>query len=276
MGNLADDIVVQGADGRYQAELSTDWDFWGPNGGYVASLGLRAVQAHSALPRLASMSTHFLSGSRHGQVDIDLTTLRASPRAESIRVSMSQEGRPTCEILVWMVADDLVGPVHDHARRPDLPGHEQLLSIIDLVGEGTEPPWPIFRNIEWKPFEWQHPGAHDDAAAEARWSAWWRFLPQASFSDPFVDMARAVILLDLNTWAAGSKGRPYETTYVAPTIDLSIQFHQARPDTEWLLVDGIADLAKGGLVTGQSRVWSSGGTPVASCFSTLLCRGIRS
>ncbi|MFD1939809.1 MULTISPECIES: thioesterase family protein [Nonomuraea] len=276
MGNLADDMVVKGADGRYQAELSADWDFWGPNGGYVAALGLRAVQAHSALPRLASMSTHFLSGARHGHVDIDVTTLRTSRRAESIRVSMSQEGRPVCESLVWMVATDLVGLVHDHVRRPDLPGHEQLLSIIDLVGPDMEPPMPIFRNIEWKPFAWQHPGVPDPAAAEARWSAWWRFLPQATFDDAFVDAARAVILLDLNTWAAGSKGRPYEISYLAPTIDLSIQFHQAQPDSEWLLVDGMADIADEGLVSGQSRLWSSDGTLIASAFSTLLCREIRS
>lgn len=275
MGNLADDIVVKGADGRYQAEVTAEWDFWGPNGGYVAALGLRAVQAHSVLPRLASMSTHFLSAARHGPIDIALTTLRTSRRAESIRVSMSQEGRPVCELLVWMVATDLVGPVHDHAHRPDLPGHEQLLSIIDLMGDKAEPPWPMFRNIEWKPFPWQHPGADDPAAAEARWAAWWRFLPQATFDDPFVDAARAVILLDANTWAAASKGRPYEMSYLAPTVDLSIQFHRAAPDSEWLLVDGMADLADEGLVSGQSRLWSSDGTLIASGFSTLLCRELR-
>ncbi|MFI6599341.1 thioesterase family protein [Nonomuraea sp. NPDC050536] len=275
MGNLADDTVVKGTDGRYQADLSGEWDFWGPNGGYVAALGLRAVQAHSTQPRLASMSTHFLSTARHGPVEINVTTLRATQRAESIRVSMSQEGRPICESLVWMVAADLTGVVHDHVRRPDLPGPEELLSIIDLVGAETEPPWPIFRNIEWKPFEWQHPGASDPAAAEARWSAWWRFLPQATFEDAFVDAARAVILLDLNTWAAGSKGRPYEVTYFAPTIDLSVQFHQAQPDSEWLLVDGMADIAKDGLVSGQSRLWSSTGTLIASAFSNLLCKEIR-
>ncbi|WP_067134654.1 thioesterase family protein [Microtetraspora malaysiensis] len=275
MGNLADDTIVKGAGGHYEAVLSGEWDFWGPNGGYVAALGLRAVQAHSTQPRLASMSTHFLSTARHGHVDIEVTTLRATQRAESIRVRMTQEDRPICETLVWMVATDLAGVTHDHVRRPDLPGHEQLLSIIDLMGPGIEPPMPIFHNIEWKPFEWQHPGGTDQAAAEARWSAWWRFLPQATFEDPFVDAARAVILLDLNTWAAGSKGRPYEMSYFAPTIDLSIQFHQAQPDSEWLLVDGMADFAKDGLVSGQSRLWSSTGTLIASGFSSLLCKEIR-
>jgi len=48
MGNLADDTEVSGADDHYVARLSRDWEIWGPNGGYLASVAIRAAGAHSA------------------------------------------------------------------------------------------------------------------------------------------------------------------------------------------------------------------------------------
>ncbi|WP_354670844.1 acyl-CoA thioesterase domain-containing protein [Actinomadura sp. DC4] len=60
--------------------MSSDWEAWGPNGGHIAAVALRAVQAHSAHPRPATMSAHFVSAARFGPVDIDVTTLRASQR----------------------------------------------------------------------------------------------------------------------------------------------------------------------------------------------------
>src|SRR4029077_20273976 len=54
MGDLAVDTAVEGHDGRYTARLSRDWEIWGPNGGYVAALALRAAGAPSRLAAPAS------------------------------------------------------------------------------------------------------------------------------------------------------------------------------------------------------------------------------
>src|SRR5205823_4892878 len=83
MGNLAADTAVSGADGRYQATLSPDWEIWGPNGGYVASIALRAAGAHSAFDRPATFSCHYLAVARFDAVDLDVRTLRRTKRAES-------------------------------------------------------------------------------------------------------------------------------------------------------------------------------------------------
>ncbi len=42
MGDLARDTAVQGGAGSYGAVLSRDWEIWGPMGGYVAAVALRA------------------------------------------------------------------------------------------------------------------------------------------------------------------------------------------------------------------------------------------
>lgn len=44
MGDLDADTRVEPADepGRFTAKLSADWNIWGPNGGYVASVWDRA------------------------------------------------------------------------------------------------------------------------------------------------------------------------------------------------------------------------------------------
>ena len=43
MGDLAVDTAVRPTgEGRYEAELSGDWEIWGPMGGYVAACALRA------------------------------------------------------------------------------------------------------------------------------------------------------------------------------------------------------------------------------------------
>ena len=56
MGDLGVDTAVTGGDGRYEAELSDDWRIWGPQGGYIASLALRAAGRECGRPRPASIS----------------------------------------------------------------------------------------------------------------------------------------------------------------------------------------------------------------------------
>src|SRR5262245_10989254 len=89
VGDLALDTAVTGSDGHYRARLSEDWAIWGPNGGYVASVALRAAGAHTALARPASIVGHYLGVASFDDVDIEVVTLRAAKRAESMRVSIN-------------------------------------------------------------------------------------------------------------------------------------------------------------------------------------------
>lgn len=107
MGDFAVDTAVEGEGGRYTARLSRDWEIWGPNGGYVAAIALRAAGAATALRRPASFAAHYLSVAEFDQVELTVTPLRAAKRAVSLRVAMTQRERPVLDAVVWVVDDDL-------------------------------------------------------------------------------------------------------------------------------------------------------------------------
>jgi hypothetical protein len=58
VGDLAVDTAIEGSGRRYRAQLSRDWEIWGPNGGYLAVIALRAAGAHTSLRRPATFSCH--------------------------------------------------------------------------------------------------------------------------------------------------------------------------------------------------------------------------
>jgi hypothetical protein len=59
-GRLAIDTAVEERRTLLGA-IVADWEIWGPNGGYVAAIALRAAGAATHLRRPASFACHFLS-----------------------------------------------------------------------------------------------------------------------------------------------------------------------------------------------------------------------
>jgi len=271
VGDFAIDTAVEGSDGRFSAQLSRDWEIWGPNGGYVAAIALRAAGAATHLRRPASFACHFLSVGEFDRVDLTVTTLRASKRAASLRVAMTQGARAILEALVWVVDDGLHGLAHDEARMPEVPAPDTLRSIEELIAPQDRAQrhrfWENFdvRPINWVPWAQRSPGPPD-------WREWYRYRPRTTFDDPFVDAARSLLLIDTLTWPAAC--RPYvpDSGFVAPSLDVNVQFHRAAPDTEWLLCDAAAPIAQHGLIGGVARVWSVAGQLLASGGGQLFCR----
>ncbi len=51
MGDLGTDTAIEAlGEGRFSASLSPEWEIWGPMGGYVAAIALRAAGATSPFP----------------------------------------------------------------------------------------------------------------------------------------------------------------------------------------------------------------------------------
>ena len=270
MGDFAIDTAVEGSGQRYRARLSREWEVWGPNGGYVAAIALRAAGAASAFRRPASFSGHFLSVADFDVVDIEVTTLRAVKRAASLRVSMTQAERPILEAVVWTVAT-LEGLEHDTATMPDVPPPDALRPLEDLAApEDRTPTYPFWNNLETRPLDgkvWSErpPGA-------PVWRQWYRFRPCATFDDPFVDAARSLVLIDTMLWPAACRAYPLDIPYIAPSLDVTARFHRAAPRCEWLLCDAAAPVAADGLIGGRADVWSATGQLLASGGGQLLCR----
>lgn len=280
MGNLAEDTAVEGGDGRYTATFSKDWEIWGPNGGYVAAVLLRAAGAHSRFARPASLVCHYLGVADFDTVDIETTSLRTAKRAESVRVSITQQGKPIADGMVWCVDDDLEGLAHDAAPAPEVPEPSELKSMAELMaGQGQGgPPFRFWMNFEERPPQWVPWEEWEKRTDfEHRLTTWLRYAPESTFpDDPYVDAARSLILVDTFQWPAASRGyKPGTLTHQAPSLDLAISFHALEPASEWLLVEATSPYAGDGLVGGRASVWSHDRKLLASGGQQMLCRPIR-
>jgi acyl-CoA thioesterase len=276
MGDLSADTAVTGSDGHYEASLSEEWEIWGPNGGYVAAVALRAAGAHSAHPRPASLLCHFEAAASFDPVDIEVETLRQSSRTESLRVSIRQGGRRVLEGLVWAVDDGLDGLVHDAAPAPNVPGHQALPTVEELLrrrgAEGS--PHRFFTNLESRPIAWIEDYEHRPAGEPVE-RCWYRFVPTAAFDDPWLDGGRLAIMIDTFQWPAAARGHAGATLHhIAPSLDLACRFHRLERArrAEWLLVEARSPVADGGLVGGTAAVWDDAGMLLASGGQQMLCR----
>jgi acyl-CoA thioesterase II len=276
MGDLARDTHVRGSDGTYTATLSPDWNIWGPCGGYIAAVGLRAAGAHTEFRRPVSFTCHFLGVGQYRDVDITTRTLRKTKRAESVAVTITQDGNPLLEAVAWAIGD-VGGIAHEHTAFPDVPKHTELKDIRELLtaeelAEG--PPMNFWSNFDERPIQWlsreewgKRPGG------DPVWRHWVRFHPTPSFDDPFVEAGRLLCLLDVSMWP--SAARAYDQgslAYIAPSLDLSAVFHQVDDVSDWLLLDGHSPVARDGIVGGTGRVWSEDGTLLCSGVQSMLCR----
>jgi acyl-CoA thioesterase II len=265
-GDFVRDTAVVGRDGAYRARVSDDWKVWGPLGGYVAAIALRAVAAEAKLRRPASFQCLFLAFADFTDVDVAVETIRRSKRAEAFAVRLTQNGSPILHATAWVVGDGLDGFVHTDATAPDVPPPDRLQSFAELADNYAE--WyPLWRTIDGRPTVWtQTPGPPN-------WRTWMRLVDTPDLSDPFLDAARALMWMDLMMWNAATPPHvPWPVKYLAPNLDLSCLFHARSAADEWLLCDAHAPAAGEGLVGCTGRVWTPSGRLVASGTSQLLCR----
>jgi acyl-CoA thioesterase II len=276
VGDLARDTAVDGGGGRYTADLAEAWAIWGPNGGYLAAVALRAVGAQARLARPASFLCHFLGVAAFAPVELEVETVRHAKRAESVRVSMTQGGRRILEGLAWVVVDDLDGMVHDAAPPPAVPRPEELASVEELeAAHGVHhDAHPFFGNLEQRPLDWV---ADWDGrpAGEPVHRAWYRFRPTPTFGDPWVDAGRLLVMVDTFQWPAAARGHASASLdHIAPSLDLACRFHRLdeAARSEWLLVEARSPVAADGLVAGTASVWDVDGRLLASGGQQMLCR----
>jgi acyl-CoA thioesterase len=271
MGDLAVDTGIQGSEGRYQARLSRDWEIWGPNGGYLAVIALRAAGAHTPLRRPATFSCHFLGVADFDVVDLDVRTVRESRRAASIAVSMTQAGKPILEALTWIVGD-IDGLEHDAAPIPEVETPESLPSARERLGDGQAGPYHAFwSNFDERPLQWMA-NWEEREPGDPSFRSWFRYVPRETFDDPFVDAGRALLLADTVGWPAAVRAYRSDLAYYAPSIDITVRFHAAAPEAPWLLVEGRSPVARDGLVASSVSVWSADGRLLASGGQQMLCR----
>lgn len=272
MGDLAADTAVTADGDGFAGQLCEDWEIWGPNGGYVAGVALRAAAAASRQPLPASISCHFLAVAQFGPVRLEVVPLRTARRAESLQVTMWQGEVRVVDALVWMTEPG-DGLVHDAARAPEVEGPDGVPSIAERLGPDAEPaPFRFWTNFEARPLVWWDDPTQRPAGDPVVHN-WYRFSPTACFDDPVVDAIRSLILLDTMSWPSAVQAHPGgDVGFIAPTLDVNVQFHRAAPASEWLLVEGISPVAEHGLIGFRSTVWSGQRQLLASGSGQMRCR----
>jgi acyl-CoA thioesterase len=256
---------VAGDPDRFHATLSPSWAVWGPNGGYVAAIALRAAMARSRLPRPASFQCHFLAVGEFAPVEIRTSSLGGGKRAESLRAEVFQGERLLLAATLWMVDDGLEGYAHDFAAAPAVPRVDALRSYRELAGDEYAQWYPIWRSIEGRPERWR------EAPGKPEWRAWLRFT-DSEIPDRQADALRQLFWLDFPGWNATISAHAWPFRYLAPNLDLTVQFHRFVPNQPWILADGFVPLASDGLVGCVSRLWSEQGELLATGTSKHSCR----
>lgn len=256
MGDLARETAVEAlGEGRYRALVHRDWEIWGPCGGYVAAIALRAAGAESPFARPASFYCHYLSVAAFEPVELVVTPLRAGRTVMAQRVAMTQEARPVLEAMVWSVGA-VEGLEHEDVDPPDVPEPEELVGPAELAGDEDGPVYPFWENFDERPVNWSDtwppPGP-----LPPTWRTWVRCRPTPNFDDPWVDAARLLVVLDVGSWPAGSRPHAYrEPPFIAPSLDLYASFQRSGVASPWLLLDAHSPVAREGLLSWTGRVWS--------------------
>ena len=257
-----------GEPGRYRVALSSDWEVWGPNGGYMAAIALRALAAESALPRPASFHCQFLAPGKFAPADVAVESVRAGQRSEALRCVVTQDGRPLVTASGWMAADGMSAFAHVDTAAPDVPGPAELKGFQELSDDYDQ--WyPYWRSVEARPLLWS-----DDPPPPGPpiWRAWMRVNRPPAVFDAALAAARVALWADLGPWNAVCAAHEWPFRWLAPNLDLHVQFHGVAADAEWLLIDTHAPVAADGLVGTTIRIWTEDGRLVASAGSQLFAR----
>jgi acyl-CoA thioesterase-2 len=261
--NLDQATRLAGEGGRYVARLSEEWEIWGPNGGYLAAIALRAAGDVAQIARPRSFYCHFLSSPAFEFVQVEVTVLKRGRRAESFSVTMSQEGKTILQAMIKTAAD-APGYSHQHPPMPSVPPPEAL-DVYEHLPSPQQRAFRFWENIERRPVT---PDPQEPPTPVLR--EWTRFRPTPCFDDPFLDAARSLILLDTFGFPAAYQ-RYRSLDYLAPNLDTSLWLHRFNPTCEWLLVDHECTVAEHGLMGVSGRIWDTGGALLATGEAQLCC-----
>jgi acyl-CoA thioesterase-2 len=273
MGDFEVDTRLESlGDQRFRATLSEDWRIWGPSGGYVASIALRAAGEVAQVDRPVSFSGHFLGVAEFEAVEVDVRTVKAGKRSESFGVAITQGGRPIFEALVRTAAEG-PGLEHDVTEMPDVLPPDQLKFVTELLSPerlAEGPSFPFWRNFDEKPLDPERVAANDWNGGPPEVMNWYRFAPRPVFDDLFLDGARSLMMIDTASWIAACQPHA-DSAFVAPNLDVTAWFHRFEPECEWLLYDHVCPVAESGVMGTHGRIWSATGKLLASGGAQLYC-----
>jgi acyl-CoA thioesterase len=232
-------------DGRYRATMDRGW--WivrGPNGGYVAAILVRAMEAELAVPdrQLRSLTVHYPRVPPEGAVEIQVAVERSGRGLSTVSARLVDGDR-----LIALALGAFSGP------------YASPLSYDESPMPGTAPPDPMPPAPDDGPMpfirQWRMAGAlgGDGRPHTGGWMA-----PREEHP---VDAALLVALAD--AWIPA----PFLVTgepFAAPTIDLTVHIRAALPlPPQPVLGEFRSTVCRDGFFEEDGRLWAPDGTLLA-------------
>ena len=253
-----DTAVTPAGDGAFDVNVERSW--WivvGPNGGYVAALVLRAMQAALADPEreARSLTLHYVAPAAAGPARVHVTVERSGRSMSALSARLVQGDRLIALGLGSFGRGREGFEFQDHAM-PEVAPPEQITAVTASAGHTV----PIRQHFELRRvYGADVPGTSERALV----GGWMRF------AEPRVPDAPALALFS-DAWppaisqrrALGSGG-----LRGVPTLDLTVHFRApvpptARPDDFYLCVFR-TQTAKNGFLEEDGEIWTRDGVLLA-------------
>ncbi len=241
-------------DGVFGAHSRADWSApLGPNGGYLAAIVLRAMEAQLAdRSRPArSITLHYLRPPREGDLRIAVAVERAGRTLSTLSARLTQAGR-TCVLATAAFAGSFPAAATFTAPMPRVAPAETLEPFAP-----HERMPPIAHRIEMRGAVGAIPFSGGDEALTGGWMR---------LNEP-QPLDAAVLALYADAWLPAAFTR-VTVPVLAPTIDLTIHFRApaaaaAVPAGAPVLGVFRSDYAADGLVEEDGELWSADGVLLA-------------
>lgn len=206
-----------GADVTFD-EVGRSWS--GVHGGVLVGALVDAAAAHSGLLP-ATVTAHLHAVAMPGAAAITTSTVVAGRSLASVGAVLEQDGVRRASASVVLTVPPAGPPAHWPVERDvtDLPAPEHLDRL-----EGMEAVVPIARHFDIRAVE----GRPLAGGAEPLLMAWIRLLPAAPYRE-----AVAAVLLDA---LAPSLYAVRTAPIPIPTVEFTVHFTPARPESEWFLL----------------------------------------
>jgi acyl-CoA thioesterase len=261
-----DTAVAPLGDGAFEARLDTGW--WiiaGPNGGYLAAVVLRALDAAQGDPERTarSLTLHYTAVPAEGPVRLETRVERTGGALTSVSGRMLQDGRLIAVALAAFSRPRDSAVALSDARMPEMPPPERCARRL-------ESPVAIHRryDLRWGLGEGPAPGG----ASHAQSGGWIRLDEPCA-----VDACVLAAYADAFPPAVFSKFGREALTRGVPTIDLTVHFRETLPRAsagieDYTLARFTTREGREGFIEEDGELWSADGVLLAQSRQLALAR----
>lgn len=255
-GEFAKATAVERSDWNWTADISPKWGIGSnPNGGYLISIGARAMLADSGQPDPWSITAHFMSPPSPGQLTVSTEVAKPGRTYSTVAGSLVQGDRERVRMIGAF--GDLAarkGPSRMSALPPDLPPVSDCVPLSELGGDKKPDPFPEMMNRMDvrlpKDTSW---GTKPPAERPLKIAGWVRF---ADGSEP--DVISLFTIVDAMPPTVMGVIPPGWV----PTVELTTHV-RARPAPGWLRCVFRTRAMIDGMLEEDGEVWDSSGKLVA-------------